>query len=244
MDTRRIPLEVRKAIATAFPYDQNWKAAGLNPDTAQRASTILPPSIPGYTQYPPLPGLSGSGPGDPAAAKQMLQAAGKLGFEVSWYYDNTKTIPQQVSQVRADALTAAGFTVKAVGVTTADLRKKTRDYDAPVNFGQAPRGWCSDWPTGNSWFPVLFQTHAISDGQSWGMLSDKALDAEIDADAALPSDQATAKWGPLDQKIMGMYVAIPQDYEKMAIVQGSNVGTTQGDATMGMPFFQAMYLKS
>lgn len=245
LDTRKIPdINVRKAIATAWPYDGEWKAAGANPYTAERSSTILPPSIPGYTKYAPLPGLSGSGAGDPAAAKTMLQTAGKLGFEVSWYYDNTKPIPQQVSSVRADALTAAGFKVKAIGVSTADLRTKTADYDAPVNLGQAPRGWCSDWPTGNSWFPVLFQTHSITDGQSWGMLSDKALDQEIDTDSLLPSDQAAAKWGALDQKIMGMYVAIPFYYDKMAVLQGSNVGTTQGDATVGMPFFQSMYLKS
>jgi peptide/nickel transport system substrate-binding protein len=245
MDTRKIPdIQVRKAIATAWPYDQIWKAAGYNPYIAERASTILPPSVPGYQKYPALPGLNGTGPGDPAAAKKLLADAGKPNFEISYYYDNTKPIPQQVSQVESAGLTAAGFKVKAIGVSTADLRTKTGDYDAPVNFGQSPAGWCSDWPTGNSWFPVLFQTHAISDGQSWGMLSDKALDAEIDADSQLPSDQATAKWGALDQKIMGMYVALPRDYEKMAVVQGTNVGTTQGDATMGLPFFQAMYLKS
>jgi peptide/nickel transport system substrate-binding protein len=244
LDTRKIPLEVRKAIATAWPYDAEWKAAGVNPYTAERSSTILPPSIPGYQKYTPLPGLSGSGAGDPAAAKKQLQAAGKLGFEVAWYYDNTKPIPQQVSSVRADALTAAGFKVKAIGVSTADLRTKTADYNAPVNLGQAPRGWCSDWPTGNSWFPVLFETHSIADGLSWGMLSDKALDQEIDAVSLLPSDQAAAKWSALDQKIMGMYIAIPFYYDKMALVKGTNVGATQGDATVGMPFFQNMYLKS
>lgn len=244
LDSRKIPLEVRKAIATAWPYDAEWKAAGVNPYTAERSTTILPPSIPGYQKYTPLPGLNDAGAGDPAAAKQQLQSAGKLGFEVSWYYDNTKPIPQQVSQVRADALTKAGFKVKAIGVSTADLRTKIGDYNAPVNLGQSPRGWCSDWPTGDSWFPVLFQSHSIADGNSWGELSDKTLDAEIDADAALPSDQATPKWAALDQKIMGMYIAIPFYYDKMALVQGTNVGTTQGDATMGMPFFQAMYLKS
>ncbi len=244
LDSRKIPLEVRKAIATAWPYDAEWKAAGVNPYTAERSSTILPPSVPGYNKYAALPGLSGSGAGDPAAAKQALTAAGKLGFEVSWYYDNTKPIPQQVSQVRADALTAAGFKVKAIGVSTADLRKKTADYSAPVNLGQSPRGWCSDWPTGASWFPVLFQTHSIADGSSWGELSDKTLDAQIDAAAALPSDQATAKWSALDPQVMGLYIAIPFYYDKMALLQGTNVGTTQGDATMGMPFFQDMYLNS
>jgi len=244
IDTRKVPLDVRKAIAKAYPYDAIWAADGLNRYRAEPASTVLPPSVPGYIKYPPLPDLSGQGKGDPAAAKQMLEAAGKAGFEVSWYYDNSLPIPQQISQILADALKAAGFTVKPVGVVTAELRTKTADYDAPVNMGQSPRGWCSDWPSGGSWFPVLFQTHSIADGSSWGMLQDSALDAEIDQINALPADQSTAKWAELDKKIMGMYVAMPRYYSKMAVVVGTNVGGAEGDATMGLPLFPNLFLKS
>jgi peptide/nickel transport system substrate-binding protein len=244
MDSRKIPVEVRKAIAKAYPYDQIWTAAGLSDLIAERASTVMPPSVPGYSKYQSFEDLSGSGKGDPAAAKQQLQAAGKLGFELSWYYDNTKPIPQQTSQIRADALTAAGFTVKPIGVTTADLRKKTADYNAPVNMDQAPRGWCSDWPSGGSWFPVLFQSHSIDDGDSWGMLADKTIDKQIDDVASLPADQATQKWGDLDKQLMGMYVVIPRYYDKMAVVMGTNVGGGVGDGTMGMPFFPNLFVKS
>lgn len=244
LDTRKIPLEIRKAIALAWPYDADWKAAGLNDYIAERSSTILPPSVPGYKKYDPAPGLSGKGAGDPEAAKKILQDAGKVGFELSWYYDNTKTIPQQLAQVRSDALKAAGFTPKPVGVPTAELRTKTSDYDSPVNMGLSPAGWCSDWPSGGSWMPVLFQSHSISDGTSWGMLSDKALDTKIDEVAELPADQATAKWGELDQEIMNMYVAIPRYYDKMAVVAGTNIGGAEGDATVGLPFFPNLFLKS
>ena len=244
LDSRKIPLEVRKAIATAYPYDQTWTAAGLSDVIAERASTIMPPSVPGYTKYAAYPGLNGTGKGDPAAAKKMLTDAGKLAFELSWYYDNTKPIPQQVSGIRADALTAAGFTVKPIGVTTAELRKKTADYNAPVNMDQAPRGWCSDWPSGGSWFPVLFQSHSIDDGNSWGMLTDKSLDAQIDQVSSLPADQATQKWGDLDKQIMGMYISLPRYYDKMAVVAGTNIGGGEGDGTMGMPFFPNLFVKS
>jgi peptide/nickel transport system substrate-binding protein len=243
LDSRRIPLPVRKAIAKAYPYDQIYKAAGNNDYVAERASTVLPPSVPGYTKYAPLPDLDGTGPGDPAAAKQMLQQAGQTGFKLSWYYDNTQTTAQQVNQIQTDALTAAGFKVKAIGVASADIRAKTADYDAPVNMGQSPAGWCSDWPTGGSWFPVLFQSHSITDGTTWGMLSDKALDAEIDAVADLPTAQSTPKWGALDQKIMGMYVALPTYYNKMALVEGTGLGGTIGDPSSGFPAMVNMYVK-
>ncbi|MEV6968128.1 ABC transporter substrate-binding protein [Hamadaea sp. NPDC051192] len=243
LDTRKIPLEVRKAIAKAYPSDQIWQAAGLNDYVAEPATTIMPPSVAGYKKYPPVADLTGEGKGDPAEAKKLLEAAGKVGFELSWYYDNTKPISQQTTAIRKEALEKAGFTVKPVGVTTAELRSKTSDYDAPVNMGQSPAGWCSDWPTGSSWFPVLFQTHSIADGTSWGMLQDTALDAEIDAVAKLPAAEATSKWADLDQKIMGQYIAIPRYYDKLAFVMGTGIGGAEGDGTMGMPFFLNMYVK-
>jgi peptide/nickel transport system substrate-binding protein len=244
MNSQKIPVEVRKAIAKAWPYDSDFKTAGKNDLVAERASTILPPSVPGYQKYPPLPDLSGTGAGDPAAAKAMLQAAGKLGFELSWYYDNTTPLTQQIAQGRAQALNAAGFKAKPIGVATADLRGKASDYDAPVNMDYAPRGWCSDWPSGGSWMPVLFETHSIADGQSWGMVKDPALDKEIEDVNNLPTDQSTSKWAALDQKLMGMYIVLPRYYDKLAVVQGSNLGTTTGDPTMGMPNFLNMYTKS
>jgi peptide/nickel transport system substrate-binding protein len=245
IDTRKIPdINVRKAIAKAYPYDSLSKANGNNDYTAEPASTFLPPGVPGHTKYSPLPDLTGTGAGDPEGAKKLLTDAGKVGFEVSWYYDNTKPLPQQISNIRADALTKAGFKVKAIGVATADLRAKISDYDAPVNLAQGPRGWCSDWPTGSSWIPVMFESKAISEGTAWGFLQDKTLDTEIEAVASLPTDQATAKWAPLDQKIMGQYVALPWYYTKMAVLAGTNIGGAEGDPTMGMPFFPNMFLKS
>ncbi len=243
LDTRKIPLEVRKAIAKAYPSDQIYTAAGLTDLVAEPASTIMPPSVAGYKKYTPLPDLTGTGKGDPVEAKKMLEAAGKVGFELSYYYDNTKPLSQQTSQIRKEALEKAGFKVKPIGVATAELRSKVSDYDAPVNMGQSPAGWCSDWPTGSSWFPVLFQTHSIADGSSWGMLQDAALDKEIDEVAKLPAEQAAPKWAALDEKIMGMYIAIPRYYDKMAIVVGTGVGGAVGDGTLGMPFFLNIFVK-
>ncbi|GGS56546.1 ABC transporter [Actinokineospora fastidiosa] len=244
LDSRKIPLEVRKAVAKAWPADQMWRAEGLNGHIAQKATTILSPSVPGYTQYPPVPDLTSEGPGDPAAARKMLEDAGRLGFELSWYYDNTSAQAQQTSQIRADAFTAAGFTVKPIGITTAEVRAKTSDYDAPVNMGQSPQGWCSDWPTGGGWFPVLFTSEALANRQSLGMLTDPAVDAEIESIAALPAAEATAKWGELDRKLMEMYLVIPRFYMKTAFIVGTAVGGAAADSSLGQPTYTNLYVKS
>jgi peptide/nickel transport system substrate-binding protein len=244
IDTRKIPdINVRKAIAKAINWDAISKVSGNNSYTSQPASTFLSPSVPGYEDYPPYPDLTGAGAGDPEGAKKILTDAGKLGFQLSWYYDNSLPIPQQRSNIRADNLTKAGFKVRAIGVPSADIRAKAGDYDAPVNLDQAPRGWCSDWPTGSSWIPILFQSRNVAEGNSWGMQQDKALDAEIEAVAALPTDQATSKWAELDQKIMGRYIALPWYYNKTAFVIGTKIGGAEADPTQGQPSYLGMFLR-
>ena len=245
MDTRKIPLEVRKIIAKAYDWDALNKVSGNNPLTTAAASTILPPAVPGYDKYE-LPGLTGTGKGDQAGAKADLAALGKSGFKLSWYYSNDNNTATQVSNVRKQFLEQAGFTVTPVGVPKANVRKSTNSYDlnSPVNMLWSPRGWCSDWPSGSSWFPVLFKSNAVEAKNSIGMLQDKTLDAKIDAISDLPLDQQAAKWGELDKDIMSTYLpALPFYYDKMAIVMGTKVGGAIGDPTQGLPIFTQMFVK-
>jgi peptide/nickel transport system substrate-binding protein len=244
MDTRKIKdINVRKAIATAYPLDDLWKAAGLNDMIAEPASTILPPAVPGYADYK-IPFFTGTGNGDPVKAKQMLTDANALGFEVSWFYSNESPIAQQVSDIRSKALIKAGFKTRPIGVPTAQLRTKISDYTQDVNFAQGPRGWCSDWPSGGSWFPVMFRSQSIDEGTSWGFLQDPALDQKINDISNLPPDQQTAKWTELDKYIMETYApVIPIYYTKTALVAGSGLGGLEIDGTVGMPNVLNMYVK-
>jgi peptide/nickel transport system substrate-binding protein len=244
MDTRKIPLEVRKAIALAYNWDELNKVAGNNDLTSQPASSILPPAVPGYAKFS-LPGLTGTGKGDPAAAKAALQAAGKLGFQLTWYYSNDSQSSSQLTQARTKMFEAAGFKVHAIGVPKAQIRKYTNNYDGAANMLWSPRGWCSDWPSGSSWFPVLFKSSSVKDRNSIGMLQDPALDKKIDDISALPLDQQATKWGELDKDILTNYLpALPFYYDKMAVVIGNKVGGALGDPTQGLPIFTQLFVKS
>jgi peptide/nickel transport system substrate-binding protein len=248
LDTRKIPLEVRKLIAKAFPFNDYRKVAGLTPDTAIPASTILPPAVPGFEKYE-LPGLNGTGKGaqDPAVAaevKAKLKELGKENFELSWYFSNDDPIKTQVNQLYTQVFEKAGFKVKATGVPKAKIRTLTGKQDAPVNIGKSPAGWCSDWPTGTSWFPVLFKSDAIALGNSIGQLQDPALDKEIDRVAALTPDEQLKEWGKVDKKILQDYLpAVPLYYSASAFPVGKNIGHAINDVTQGMPEFTSLYLK-
>ncbi|MGC4942161.1 ABC transporter substrate-binding protein [Kribbella sp. DT2] len=248
MDSRRIPLEVRKLIAKSYPYDEWRKVAGLSPDSAIPASTILPPAVPGYEKYE-LPGLTGTGKGasDPAIAEEVkgaLKELGKENFELSWYYQNDDKIATQVNQLRTQVFTAAGFKVKAIGVPKAQIRTLTGKQDAPVNIGKTPAGWCSDWPSGTSWFPVLFRSDAIKLGNSVGQLQVPELDKEIDRVSALGPDEQLKEWSKLDKKILQDYLPVlPLYYTASSFPIGKNLGHVVNDPTQGLPEFTSMYLK-
>jgi peptide/nickel transport system substrate-binding protein len=248
LDTRKIPLEVRKLIGEAYPFADYRKVAGLTPETAIPATTILPPAVPGFEKYE-LPGLNGTGKGaqDPAVAEQIkgkLKELGKENFELSWYFSNDDPIATQVNQLRKQVFEKAGFTVKATGVPKAKIRTLTGKQDAPVNIGKTPAGWCSDWPSGTSWFPVLFKSDAIALGNSIGQIQDPALDAEIDRVSALDPNAQLKEWSKVDKKILTDYLpAIPLYYSASAFPVGKNIGHAINDVTQGMPEFTSLYLK-
>jgi peptide/nickel transport system substrate-binding protein len=248
MDTRKIPLEVRKLIAKAHPYDGWRKVAGLNPTDDPPASTILPPAVPGFDKYE-LPGLTGTGKGaeDDAVAAEVKSELAKLGksnFELSWYYSIDDKISTQVTQFRKQMFEKAGFKVRAIGVPKAKIRTFTGDQNAPVNIGKSPTGWCSDWPSGTSWFPVLFKSDAIGLGNSVGQLQDKALDAEIDAVTAKAPDEQLKEWTKVDKDIMEKYLPVlPLYYSQSNFPVGKNIGHAINDPTQGLPEFTSLYLK-
>jgi peptide/nickel transport system substrate-binding protein len=248
MDTRKIPIDVRKLIAKAMPYDGWRKVAGLNPTDDPPASTILPPAVPGYQKYE-LPGLNGTGKGaeDDAIAAEVKSELGKLGksnFELSWYYSIDDKISTQVTQFRKQMFEKAGFKVRAIGVPKANIRDLTGKQDAPVNIGKTPTGWCSDWPSATSWMPVLFTSRAIAQSNSVGQLSDPALDAEIDGVAAKSPEDQLKEWSKVDKDILEKYLPVlPLYYSASNMPIGKNIGHAVDDPTQGLFEFTSMFLK-
>lgn len=242
MDTRKIPLAVRKAVAVAYPFDQIRKAGGVTTLSYAPATSYMAPQIPGFTKYAPVNSMTGEGTGDPAKAKQMLKDAGKENFELSWYYsqDNPEAVKQNAA--RKAGFEAAGFKVKDVGIPKADARKHRAETDGKVNTLTGPAGWCYDWPSGDAWYPNLFTSAVQLTGQSVGFLgagSDadyKSIDADINRIIALPVEQQGAEWTKLDEKLAKDVVpAVPTSYGKANYMFGKQVHNVINDPNRGMP---------
>lgn len=247
MDTRKIPMEIRKAIATAWPFDSIRKASGMTTHSYTPAKTLIPPQIPGWLDYS-LPGLTGTGDGDPAKAKQMLAAAGygpDKPFELVYYFTNDNATLQKVNQVRKQKLQAAGFKVTDMGVPAKERRKLVGKLNSKQNMLQSPAGWCFDWPSADSIFPPTVGSTALSQGGTgWGNLSDPKVDAEIKRISDLPIADQGPEWGKFDKWLQENYlVAVPDYYDKGNYVFGTKVKNVVNNPNKGMPELSQVWIQ-
>jgi peptide/nickel transport system substrate-binding protein len=245
-DYRKITdINIRRAIALAYPTRAAIRAGGLIEGVNRYpASALLPPGTPGRKDYTVVEGMTPGDP-DPAAAKELLTQAGAVGYELKFLFVSDDPDAVNAKDAIVKGLEEAGF--KATPVPTT-LENATTDRENPnkdINIRSA--GWCADWPSGGSWFPVLHKTEDVEAlgqiSQNYALFSEADVDQRIDDTLALPIDDQAAAWGELDQYISETYLPlIPLTYDGVIQAHGSNVNGHNNDPTIGMPTFKDIWL--
>ena len=236
-------LKVRQAIGYAFPYEAYWKGLGeVQGVTRVPGTSILPPGTAGRVEYDPL-GIGGVNT-DVEKAKELLKEAGAEGFEIKFLFSTD--VPESVEskdQV-VKGLEAAGFKVSPIATTSATSRTDRTVYDSPQNVRSS--GWCSDWPSGGSWFPAQWSGDLVGlEGMpNPANFKEKDMDAEQDRILdTLSPEEAAAAWGEFDKTMQEKYLpAINLGYSGTAMIRGSKVGGMVNDNIRGMPTFSRMYI--
>jgi len=245
-DNRKITdIRVRRALAYAYPYQAAWAAGGQIPGVTRiPASNLLPPGFPGRVEYNPLPGHT-PGETDPAKAKTLLTAPGQLNYPIRWAYLSDDHTSVAVKNVVVKALRAAGFDPQPVATTQANYIPDIVDNPkAPVNV--RPTGWCSDWPSGNEWFPPTFRSTDIAKdgfGTNFAAFSSKAVDDRIAAVPHLLLTQQAPAWNALDKLIQTRYFpVVVTGYYGVAMMRGSKVHNALNDPTFGKPTWKDIWI--
>jgi len=245
LDTRELDnVEVRKAVGIAYPTEAANQAGGLIPGlTSIPGTTILPPGIPGRQEYDAL-GNGGEGNGDPEEAMRILEEEDAVGTKLSFYFQTD--VPESISssEVVEQGLEEAGFEVDRIPTTSEQIREQFDNPDAPINMRGS--GWCSDWPSGASWFPAIFDGGLVNPNSvpNMSFLDEPEVNEEIDQILSIEDpEEAAAAWGELDELIMTEYYpAVIRYTGGAAMIRGSRVGGMTNDPTRGMPDFPNMFV--
>ncbi len=238
-------VNVRKAIGYAYPYEAAWKAGGnIIGVTRVPGTSILPPGTAGRVEYDAL-GIQGKNT-DPAKAKDLLKKAGyKPGqYEIKFLFatDDDQSVAAKNEIVKG--LQAGGFKATPIASTTATIRTDRTDYNSPINVRSS--GWCSDWPSGGSWFPAQWAGNLVGlEGMpNIANFKVKAMDDEQNRilDTLTP-EEATKAWGQFDKTMEEKYYpAVVTGYSGTAMIHGSKVGGMANDNVRGMPTLARMYI--
>jgi len=233
-------VRVRRAIGYAYPYDEVTRLfGGIVDATLLSGGSILPPGFPGRQEYGALDAEPGET--DPDSAKALLREAGWVPgeYELKFLYADDLPFSGELRKQLIEAYETAGFKATPFGVPDTELFTVAADPDAPIDIRVG--GWCSDWPSGSSWFPPLFHSNGRYNSSGF---AEPAIDAEIDRIREMPFQEQPAAWGALDKLLMTEYYpTLITGYPAAAILHGSRIGGMNIDSAAGMPSWKDLHVR-
>jgi peptide/nickel transport system substrate-binding protein len=244
-DNRKITnKKVREALSWAYPYKNVILAGGLIPNVnAIPATNLMPPGLPGRTPY----NVTGRKDfdTDAAKAKTLLKEAHAEGYEIKFLFRTDDPISVKGKDAIVKGLTEAGFKATPVPTTTANYVAARDNVDEDINVRSA--GWCSDWPSGATWFPtVLGSTNpdkTKSFGTNYSAFGNKAVDDQMDAIQRMPLEKQAAAWNAMDKQIADKYFPLfTTYYTGIAQAHGSKIQGDFDDNTVGMPTWKNIWI--
>ncbi|MFF3936505.1 ABC transporter substrate-binding protein [Streptomyces phaeofaciens] len=239
--TRVTDKAVREAIIRAWPTASIRQLQG-GANRGDYATGMMSPLVAGYESQD-VWGKLAKPAGDPAAAKKVLEKAGKTGTKVVYAYQNDPT-NAKVKVVIENALKAAGFEVVTKPIDSTTWYDQIGKLDNPFDIYWG--GWSADWPTGYSVFQPLFDSaNVVDQGTNYSHLKDPAVDAAIKAATAEPDqDKANKMWAALDKQVTETGAFVPDVYMKRIYLHGSKLGNVKMDPNFDGCMLYKLYVKA
>lgn len=237
INTQRVTdLTVRRALNYAVDKDAALKAIG-GQAAGSPATTLMSPTTAGWQKYDVF---NAPVTGDKAKVTELL--AGKKP-KLVLAHSNTELRTQQAEAIRKN-LTDMGFDIvmKPIDSTSYydEIGRKGNPYDLYLS------GWGSDWPTGSTIIPPVYDGREIVDegNNNVSYLNEPSVSAEVDRVRNLPAAQQDAAWMALDEKIMREYApVVPCYYDATYELHGSKVGNAFLSDAFGIISLNGIHVK-
>jgi peptide/nickel transport system substrate-binding protein len=221
-------IECRKAIMYAMDRTAYQTAYGGQFAGGDLATTVLPPSIPGYQAFDLYP----NGPdhkGDLEAAKKSLEACGQPnGFETNIAYRAERPKEKATAEAFQQALSRVGIKLTLKPYPQGDYFAQYAGlppYVVKNKLGLAVNGWAADWPDGFGFLSQIVDSRVIREtgGSSNTSVRIPEVDQMLDqALTELDTDKRNQMWGAIDKRVMEEAVIYPGVYSKSLLVRSKN----------------------
>ena len=221
-------IECRKAIQYAMDRTGYQTAYGGQFAGGDLATTILPPSIPGYQAFDLYPNGQDH-KGDLDAAKKSLAACGQPnGFQTNIGYRSERPKEKATAEAFQQALGRVGINLTLKPYPQGDYFAQycgLPPYVVKNKLGLCVNGWAADWPDGFGFLSQIVDSRVIRPAGGSSNMSvripevDKMLDQAL---SELNTDKRNQIWGAIDKRVMEDAVIYPGVYSKSLLVRSKN----------------------
>jgi peptide/nickel transport system substrate-binding protein len=221
-------IECRKAIEYAMDRTGYQTAYGGEFAGGALATTVLPPTIPGYTDFDLYP----NGPdhkGDLEAAKKSLEACGQPnGFATNIAYRPERPKEKAAAEAFQQALSRVGIQLTLKAYPQGDYFAQycgLPPFVVKQKLGLCLHSWQSDWPDGFGYLSQIVDSRTIRETGGATNLSVRIPEVDKMLDQALTElnvDKRNQMWGEIDKRVMQEAVIYPGVYAKLLLVRSKN----------------------
>jgi peptide/nickel transport system substrate-binding protein len=239
-------IECRKAVLFGMDQTSYQAAYGGQFAGGDLATTILPPQIPGHTDFDLYPNGEDS-KGDLDAAKKALQACGQPnGFSTNISYRAERPKEKAAAEAFQQALSRVGIKLTLKPFPQGDYFSTyagNPPYVRKNNLGLVVNGWGADWNDGFGFLSQVVDSRVIRETGGSSNTSvripevDKMLD---DALKELDADKRNEMWGAIDKRVMEEAVIYPGLYAKSLLIRPKKATNVFVNGAYGMYDYLAM----
>lgn len=242
INTKVAPLDnVHCRMAIEYAADKtSLQTAYGGPYGGDIASTAIPPTVSGYSNFDLYNAKSQPG-GDITDAKAQLQQCGHPnGFNLNVAYRSDRPREVQSSQALQAALGQVGINVSLKGFTASTYFGTfagVPNYVHTHNIGMAAGGWGPDWPDAYGWGWALFDSAAITTAGNANIAEEKnpAVDnLFVQLEQATSSAQRVSISQQIDMQVMKDAVMLPAVYAKALLYRSPALNNVYVQSYYGM----------
>ncbi len=253
LNTQVAPLNnvhCRQAVEYAVDKVAAQTAYGGPMAGGQIASTVLPPTVTGYTKYDDYEALT-QPHGDDVKAKQQLALCGQPnGFTVNISARSDRDFEMNAATAVQQSLSKVGIHTDIQGFPHGTYLTDFAGSPAYVHqhdMGIMMMGWAADWPDGYGFLQQIVDSRAIKPAGNSNIEEENNPDVNKLIDQASSSNDPNQRnqiYGQIDKLVMQDAVIVPEVYANALLYRNPSLTNVYANEAYGMYDFSTIGVSS